>query len=86
MCTSVTMPLVDGKGSIFPSGSLAQQNAIHFDYQRKKESCFKSEGFYPDFDFVMNEFGGYIPERDFKNYSNIIFVNGEYDPWLCGCV
>ena len=24
--------------------------------------------------------------EDFKNYSNILFVNGAMDPWLVGCV
>ena len=40
----------------------------------------------PDFDFVMQEFGGYNPKEDFKEYSNIITVNGDMDPWLPGCI
>jgi len=40
----------------------------------------------PDFDFIMQEFGGYNPAQDFKEYSNIITVNGDMDPWLPGCL
>jgi hypothetical protein len=34
----------------------------------------------------MKEFGGANINEDFKNYSNIAFVNGALDPWLPGCV
>jgi hypothetical protein len=34
----------------------------------------------------MQEFGGYNPKHDFKEYSNIAFVNGAIDEWLPGCV
>ena len=40
----------------------------------------------PDFDFIMSEFGGYDPVNDFKEYTNIITVNGDLDPWLPGCL
>jgi len=34
----------------------------------------------------MQEFGGYNPKEDFKDYSNLITVNGDMDPWLPGCL
>jgi hypothetical protein len=39
----------------------------------------------PDFDYVLQEFGGYDYEKDFVNYTNIAWVNGDMDPWLPGC-
>jgi len=34
----------------------------------------------------MREFGGYNPKEDFKDYSNLITLNGDTDPWLPGCL
>lgn len=40
----------------------------------------------PRLDFVLDYFGGKVLERDFLHASNIIFSNGEYDPWYPGGV
>jgi len=33
----------------------------------------------------MQEFGGYNYEKDFKDYTNLVWVNGDMDPWVTGC-
>jgi hypothetical protein len=35
----------------------------------------------PRFDWMIDNFGGRDPDIDFASYSNIIFSNGELDPW-----
>ena len=73
------MTLIDGEGSLFASG---HYNA--FDIPTTTKNCQKDYGMTPDFNFVMSEFGGYNPKEDFKQYTNIITVNGDMDPWLPG--
>ena len=81
MCADSTMPTVNGEGSMFAAGSRKD-----YDYDRMKTYCKERYGLEPDFDFALAEFGGYDPENDFKDYSNIVFVNGDLDPWLPGCL
>lgn len=76
------MPVFDGPGSLFPHPEDLQD----FSYSDRVKFCKETQGRVPDFDFTMQEFGGFNPEKDFKDYSNIAFVNGELDPWLPGCV
>jgi len=40
----------------------------------------------PQPDWALDFFGGHNPYRDFKDASNIIFSNGELDPWHAGGV
>ena len=82
MCSTLTMPVLDGEGSIFPNNN----DNTTYPYDQKTIMCHKAMNRTPDFDFVFQEFGGYDIHQDFKNYSKIIFVNGEMDPWLAGCV
>ena len=81
MCSDITMPLVNGYGSMFPNGPQKD-----YDYEARAKWCNETYGLKPDFDFVMTEFGGADVREDFKDYSNIAFVNGDMDPWLPGCV
>jgi len=81
MCTSIAMPLVNGFGSMFPSGPQKD-----YEYEERSKWCEQTYGLKPNFDFVLSEFGGYNVEEDFQGYSNMVFVNGDMDPWLPGCV
>ena len=38
----------------------------------------------PQYNWALDHFGGRVPERDFMKASNIIFSNGELDPWQAG--
>lgn len=40
----------------------------------------------PQFDYALNYFGGKVPRRDFLAHTNIVWVNGEFDPWHGGGV
>jgi hypothetical protein len=35
----------------------------------------------PNYNWVKKSFGGSNPIKQFKYYSNIIFSNGDLDPW-----
>jgi hypothetical protein len=82
ICSNLAMPVFDGPGSLFPH----PEDLKDFSYSDRVKFCNETQGRVPDFDFTMQEFGGFNPEKDFKDYSNIAFVNGELDPWLPGCV
>ena len=43
-------------------------------------------GIKPQFDFILDSFGGRNTNLDFGHVSNIIFSNGDLDPWRAGGV
>ncbi len=40
----------------------------------------------PQFDWALDTFGGRNPNRDFLHVSQIVFTNGDLDPWRAGGV
>jgi lysosomal Pro-X carboxypeptidase len=40
----------------------------------------------PKYDWALDFFGGRNIVRDFSSYSNIVFSNGDLDPWSAGGV
>ena len=46
--------------------------------------CDETFGLEPQYNWPLDYFGGWVPERDFISASNIIFSNGELDPWQAG--
>lgn len=51
------------------------------------EECIQKYGITPDYDWAWRMFGGQLNvPRDYMHYSNIIFTNGNLDPWSTGGV
>lgn len=48
------------------------------------DMCKKTYGVEPKWNYALDQFGGRKPEVDWKGHSNIIFSNGEGDPWSNG--
>ena len=48
--------------------------------------CQTKFGLTPQYDWVFDFFGGLDIEKDFNHLSNIIFSNGQLDPWSAGGV
>lgn len=48
------------------------------------DMCKKVYGVEPKWDYALDVFGGRKPEVDYKAYSNIVFSNGDGDPWSNG--
>lgn len=49
------------------------------------EDC-KSKNLVPQFNWALDTFGGRNIKKDFQHVSNIIFSNGDLDPWRAGGV
>lgn len=59
--------------------------ASTFDEKAYVADCNTNYGIEPDFDWEWRNFGGQTEvARDFMHYSNIIFTNGNLDPWSTG--
>ena len=57
-----------------------------YNYTENTKLCQERYGLTPDYDWALTEYGGYNITRDLKGYSNIIFSNGQLDPWRAGGV
>lgn len=57
-----------------------------FNYEEFSKSCEQRFGTVPQYDFAMDFFGGKNPKREFMYASNIVFVNGDLDPWSAGSI
>jgi len=57
-----------------------------FDFTANTAACGDQYGMSPDYLWAVREFGGANIARDFSGYSNIIFSNGNLDPWKAGGV
>lgn len=56
----------------------------NFDEQELKEYCKAKFNATPSYNLTLDSFGGRNPERDFSSATNIIFSNGDIDPWSVG--
>jgi lysosomal Pro-X carboxypeptidase len=77
-CNQLAMPTSMGADSMFI--------AEPFDYAGYTKKCQETYGLTPNYQWALENFGGYNYTNDFKSYSNIIFSNGELDPWKAGGV
>lgn len=76
-CNEMVMPFAsDAKTSMFPTAS--------WDEPQNTAYCFGAYGEKPQYNWALDYFGGRVPKRDFAKASNIIFSNGELDPWQAG--
>jgi len=76
-CNEMVMPFAsDATTSMFPTGA--------WDEKATTAQCFATYGEEPQYNWALDYFGGRVPERDFMKASNIIFSNGELDPWQAG--
>ena len=58
--------------------------AYEWDPVGTKIWCQDSYGETPQFSWVFDYFGGLNPLKDFAKLSNVIFSNGQLDPWHSG--
>ena len=77
-CNQLAMPNSTGTNSMFLNYT--------FNYTLNTQICQDKYGLTPDYDWALTEFGGYNVTRDLYGYNNIIFSNGELDPWRAGGV
>ena len=50
------------------------------------EWCESAYGLRPEYQWPFTHYGGLHPTKDFMTASNIVFSNGELDPWAGGGV
>lgn len=77
-CNQLAQPSSTGDGTMFIKSE--------FDFAAYTKECSDSYGLTPDYTWVVREYGGANIARDFKHYSNIVFSNGNLDPWKAGGV
>lgn len=75
-CNQLAMPIGYGPDSMFIEQS--------FDYEGYTALCQKTFGLTPDYDWALRYFGGFDIDKDFLATTNIVFSNGELDPWRAG--
>jgi lysosomal Pro-X carboxypeptidase len=57
---------------------------MSFDYDTYTKFCQDTYGLTPDYDWALTYFGGYNIDKDFLATTNIVFSNGQLDPWRAG--
>uniref|UniRef100_A0A7S3ISV4 Lysosomal Pro-X carboxypeptidase n=1 Tax=Strombidium inclinatum TaxID=197538 RepID=A0A7S3ISV4_9SPIT len=76
-CNQVPMPIAFGSpDSMF--------NDEPFDKAAYTKDCQDKYGLTPDYGYVLRTYGGQNFKADYKQYTNIVFSNGELDPWMPG--
>ena len=77
-CNELAMPTSMGPDSMFIKAD--------FNYTAYSEDCQTTYGLTPKYTWALDYFGGKNYSVDFLAYSNIIFSNGNLDPWRAGGV
>lgn len=61
------------KTSMFPPSEWNEESYTAY--------CQETFGQTPQYDWALEYFGGINAKKDFMKTSNIVFSNGELDPW-----
>jgi hypothetical protein len=78
-CNEMVMPFAsDSETSMFPTDEWNEKSYTEY--------CLASMSEKPQNGWALEYFGGKKPTKDFMKASNIIFSNGELDPWKAGGV
>ena len=78
-CNEMVMPMgKDGVNDMF----LPEE----FNEKEYSEGCEQEFGVKPQYDWALTYFGGRKPALDFMYATNIVFANGDLDPWNSGSV
>jgi hypothetical protein len=75
-CNQLAMPIGYGDTSMF----IPQE----FDYVAYEKMCQTTYGLTPYWNWALDYFGGYNINTDFLAVTNLIWSNGELDPWRAG--
>lgn len=75
-CNQLFMPTGFGEDSMFIP--------LTWNYTEYTETCQKLYGLTPEYDWALTYFGGYNISLDFMAATNIVWSNGELDPWRAG--
>lgn len=79
VCNEMVMP-------IYQSGITDMFPVQPFNPDAYLQQCQATKGLTPQWDWALDTFGGRNTKMDFKHTSNIIFSNGDLDPWRAGGV
>jgi len=78
VCNEMVMPIAQsGKTDMFLPQPWSPDDFV--------SDCL-TKGLTPQFDWALDTFGGRNTKKDFNHVSNIIFSNGDLDPWRAGGV
>mmetsp|Transcript_3600 Transcript_3600/g.2349 ORF Transcript_3600/g.2349 Transcript_3600/m.2349 type:complete len:256 (-) Transcript_3600:166-933(-) len=75
-CNQLFMPTAMNDQSMFLP--------LEIDYDAYTAFCQEKYGLTPRYDWALDFFGGYDIEKDFLAVTNIVFSNGNLDPWMAG--
>lgn len=73
-CNEMVMPFASNpKTSMFPPSEWNEEEYTAY--------CQEAYGQTPQYGWALEYFGGINAKKDFMKTSNIVFSNGELDPW-----
>ena len=77
VCNEMVMPISqNGKTDMFLPELWSADDFV--------SNCQQYQQLNPQFNWALDTFGGRNPNRDFLHASNIVFTNGNLDPWRAG--
>ena len=77
VCNEMVMPISqNGVTDMFPQQLWSADQFV--------ANCQQYQHLNPQFNWALDTFGGRNPNKDFLHTSNIIFTNGDLDPWRAG--